>query len=220
MGFGMRRTALASGTALLLCLGTVGTAIADEELPSPAAGDLEQAVTTDDVAVQDGDDINDRPGWEDGDATGVVSPHYCDGPQTWIEITSKKNYHVPAWWNGTKYKDGPGGTMMVSVTKGGTVSMEISVGAEAEAGVVLAKAKTSINVKVAGSVTVTTGHNYTHNIATHKYGHLQYGSWGYKISWKKWRRRGDGCGSPTLVKSGTATLPTSETGWKYWETSS
>ncbi|AVH56478.1 MULTISPECIES: hypothetical protein [Streptomyces] len=91
MGFGMRRTALASGTALLLCLGTVGTAIADEELPSPAAGDLEQAVTTDDVAVQDGDDINDRPGWEDGEATGVVSPHYCDGPQTWIEITSKKN---------------------------------------------------------------------------------------------------------------------------------
>ncbi|MFJ3643926.1 hypothetical protein ACIPRD_29875 [Streptomyces sp. NPDC090108] len=59
----MRRTALASGTALLLCLGTTGTAVADEELPSPAAGDLEQAVTTDDVAAQDGGDINDRPGW-------------------------------------------------------------------------------------------------------------------------------------------------------------
>ncbi|MET7601044.1 hypothetical protein [Streptomyces avermitilis] len=220
MTLGMRRTAIASGTALLLCLGTVDTAIADEEPPTSSASDTEQPVATDDVADQDGVDINDRADWEDGEATSVVNPHYCDGPQTWIEITSKKNYHVPSWWNGTKYKDGPGGKMKVSVSKSGTIGMEITAGAEAEAGAVLAKAKTSISVKVAGSVTITTGHTYTRNIANHKYGHLQYGSWGYKVSWKKLRRRGDGCGSPTLVKSGTATLPTKETGWKYWETSS
>jgi hypothetical protein len=110
--------------------------------------------------------------------------------------------------------------MTVSVTKGGTLGMEISAGAESEASAVLAKAKVSVSAKVIGSVTITTGHTYTHEISSHKYGHLQYGSWGYKISWKKLRRKGDGCGSPTLVKSGTATLPTKETGWKYKETSS
>ncbi|GAA3130844.1 hypothetical protein GCM10010521_16120 [Streptomyces rameus] len=56
--------------------------------------------------------------------------------------------------------------------------------------------------------------------ARDKYGHLQYGSWGYKVPWEKYRRRGDGCNGGTLVDSGTATLPTKETGWRYWETSS
>ncbi|MEV6810479.1 hypothetical protein [Streptomyces sp. NPDC051129] len=220
MSLGIRRTAIVSGTALLLCLGTVGTALADEELPSPGAIDTEQPVSTGDEAAQDDVDINDRADWEDGEVTSVVNPQYCDGPQTWIEITSKKNSHVSAWWNGTSYKDGPGGSMKVSVTKGGTVGMEITAGAEAEAGAVLARAKASISVKVTGSVTITTGHEYTHKVASQKYGHLQYGSWGYKVSWTKWRRKGDGCGSPTFVKSGTATIPTKETGWKYWETSS
>ncbi|MFI9424788.1 hypothetical protein ACIG54_14645 [Streptomyces achromogenes] len=196
MNRGMRRTAMASGTALLLCLGTVGTAIADEELPAPAADASERPVSTDDIATQGEIDINDRTGWENGEVTSVVTPQYCDGPQTWIEITSKKNYHVPSWWNDTSYKDGPGGSMTVSVTKAGTVGMEISAGAEAEAD------------------------TYSHIMSSRKYGHLQYGSWGHKVSWKKWRRRGSGCGSPTLVTSGTATLPTKETGWKYWETSS
>jgi hypothetical protein len=220
MSPGIRRTAIASGTALLLCLGTVGTAVADEEVPAPAASDSEQPVATDDEAAQEDTDINDRADWEDGESTTVVNPQYCVGPQTWIEITSKKSYHVPSWWNGTSYKDGPGGSMTVSVTKGGTLGMEISAGAESEASAVLAKAKVSVSAKVIGSVTITTGHTYTHEISSHKYGHLQYGSWGYKISWKKLRRKGDGCGSPTLVKSGTATLPTKETGWKYKETSS
>lgn len=41
MSLGIRRTAIASGTALLLCLGTVGTAVADEEVPTPSASDSE-----------------------------------------------------------------------------------------------------------------------------------------------------------------------------------
>ncbi|MFF4398418.1 hypothetical protein [Streptomyces sp. NPDC001480] len=94
MTLGMRRTAIASGAALLLCLGTMGTAIADEELPTSSASDTEQPVATDDVADQDGADINDRADWEDGEATSVVNPHYCDGPQTWIEITSKKPWQL------------------------------------------------------------------------------------------------------------------------------
>lgn len=69
-----------------------------------------------------------------------------------------------------------------------------------------------------GSVSVTTGHTYTHEIKRNKYGHLQYCSWGYKVNWKRYRSVGNGCGAPHEIGHGTATLPTKETGWKYWET--
>ncbi|MFF4270333.1 hypothetical protein [Streptomyces sp. NPDC001536] len=68
-------------------------------------------------------------------------------------------------------------------------------------------------------MTVTTGHTYTHEIARNKYGHLQYGSWGYKTTWKKWRSNSGRSCDTVEIGHGTATFPTSETGWKYWETS-
>ncbi|KOG29422.1 hypothetical protein ADK37_37250 [Streptomyces resistomycificus] len=165
--------------------------------------------------------MNDRQGWEDEaeqsvDDRGVLR---CDGPSTWIKITSKKTYHVPSWWNGTKYKDGPGGKMTVEVTKNGTISGEITVGAEAELSGVIAKAKATVSTKIAASVGVTVGHRYSHDVTRNKYGHLQYGSWGYKVSWEKYRSSGSGCDG-VKVGSGKATLPTKETGWKYWETAS
>ncbi|WP_256640593.1 hypothetical protein [Streptomyces murinus] len=220
MGIGMRRAAITSSTALLLCFAAVGTATADQQPPIPGASDSEQAAATDSISADATTDINDRTGWDDDEATAVVQPQYCAGPQTWIDITSKTNYHIASWWNGTKYKDGPGGSMTASVTKSGTISAEVSGSTEVSASSVVVAAKASVSAKIGGSVSITTGHTYTHNIAKNKYGHLQYGSWGYKVSWAKYRRKGDGCHGATLVDSGTATLPTSETGWKYWETTS
>jgi hypothetical protein len=220
MGIGMRRTAIASGTGLLLCFGAIGTAAADQDVPESSASGPDQAAGADSIPAEGTVDINDRDDWEDGDATSVIRPQICDGPQTWIEITKKKNYHIPSWWNGTKYKDGPGGTMTVSVTRGGTITAEVTGTVSAEANLIVAAAKSSVSYKIGASVTITTGHTYSHNISRNKYGHLQYGSWGYKVSWEKYRRRGNGCSGGTLVDSGTATLPTKETGWKYSETSS
>lgn len=94
------------------------------------------------------------------------------------------------------------------------------MGGEAELKAVLAKAKASVSVTVTGSVSLTTGHTYQHNIKSGKYGHLQYGSWGYKVSWEKYRMKGNGCNGGTLIAKGTAKLPTKEVGWKYTETSS
>ncbi|MEU9157163.1 hypothetical protein AB0D59_43130 [Streptomyces sp. NPDC048417] len=212
MGMGSRRVLTGAATALLLGLSAVGTAAADD-VPSDNDDSVSAAETT---------DINDRQGWEDDadQPLSEIGPQACEHPSTWYSITSKKAYHVPSWWNGTKYKDGPGGTMKVSVTKGGTISLEISGSGEWSAGAILAKAKTTISVKVAGSVTITTGHEYSHEIPRNKYGHLQYGSWGYKITWKKYRSGGRSCDTRVELAHGNATLPTTETGWKYWETSS
>ncbi|MGW1759704.1 hypothetical protein [Streptomyces mirabilis] len=140
-------------------------------------------------------EINNRQGWEDE----------TDQPIS--------------WWNGTSFKDGPGGTMTVSVLKSGTISLEVSGTGEWSAGAILAKAKTTISVKVAGSVSVSTGHTYSQDVPRNKYGHMQYGSWGYKASWKRCRTSGNGC-FDVEIGHGTTTLPTNEVGWKWWVTSS
>ncbi|MFJ8946343.1 hypothetical protein ACIRG4_24455 [Streptomyces sp. NPDC102395] len=84
----------------------------------------------------------------------------------------------------------------------------------------LAKAKTTISAKIGGSAAVAVGHNCSHDISRNKYGHLQYGLWGYKVAWKRYRSAGGGSCGGVEIAHGSATLPTSETGWKYWETSS
>ncbi|MEW1723696.1 hypothetical protein [Streptomyces sp. NPDC093109] len=212
-----KKVVIASTASLLLCAGMTGSAVA-EVTPSERTEDAASSAS----AVTEDTDINDPADYVEGVETPVSerSPSRCDGPQTWISITSKSAYHVPAWWNGTKYKDGPGGTMSVSVTKSGTISAEMTVGAEAEMSGVIASAKVSVSGKIGASVGITTGHTYSHDIGKKKYGHLQYGSWGYKVSWTKYRTKGNGCGAGTVIASGKASLPTKEVGWKYWETSS
>ncbi|MGV9344436.1 hypothetical protein ACWDSD_06410 [Streptomyces spiralis] len=221
MGISSRRAVTGAATALLLCLMTAGTAAA-EEAPSDSTASDSAASDNTAISADQTTDINDRQDWEDtaDQPLDEKTPAMCDRPETWYTITSKTNYHVPSWWNGTKYKDGPGGAMSVSVTKSGTISGEVSGSGEWSAGAILAKAKTTISVKIAGSVSVTTGHTYSHNISRNKYGHLQYGSWGYKMTWKRWRSGSGSSCSTVEIGHGTAIYPTSETGWKYWETSS
>jgi hypothetical protein len=107
----------------------------------------------------------------------------------------------------------------VSVTKSGTIALEISGSAEWSAGALLAKAKATVSAKVTGSVTISTGHNYTHDISRNKYGHMQYGASGYVTTWKKWRSNSGHSCDTVEIGHGKATFPTSETGWKFWETS-
>ena len=104
---------------------------------------------------------------------------------------------------GTPFKDGPGGIMVVKVEVSGIV----------------AKAKVSINASIRTEFGVSVGHEYRRNVTSGKYGHLQYGSWGYSVKWAKYETSADRCGKK-LIKSGTAKLPTSEIGRHYWETSS
>ncbi|MFE7977630.1 hypothetical protein [Streptomyces shenzhenensis] len=210
MGIRSRHAAIGVATAFILISATAGHASADESTDS--------SITADETT-----DINDRQDWDEDTEVQLPDqdgPLVCDTPSTWYSITSKKPYHVPSGWNGTKFKDGPGGTMTVSVTKSGTISAEVGGTGDFTASGIIAKAKVTVSSKIGGSVTITTGHQYAHKIANNKYGHLQYGSWGYKVSWKRYRSAGGkNCGG-VKIGQGTATLPTSETGWKYWETSS
>ncbi|MFJ8662275.1 hypothetical protein [Streptomyces sp. NPDC093795] len=151
---------------------------------------------------------------------GETGSQACDNPRrTWIEITSKTGIHMPAQWRGTSFKDGPGGIMVVKVENSGTIKREVSAGGEVEVSGIVAKAKVSVSASIGTEVGVSVGHEYRRNVANGKYGHLQYGSWGYSVKWAKYETSADRCGKK-LIKSGTAKLPSSEIGWRYWETSS
>lgn len=199
--------------ALALLGGLAAPAQAAEDDPTsqpPAVEAVEAAAPEDDSLAQ-------LPETSTNSESGAQR---CDNPRrTWFEIPSKTGIHMPAKFGGTSFKDGPGGTMVVRVERSGKVLREVSVGGEVEVSGIVAKAKVSINAKIGTEAGVTVGHEFRRNVTSGKYGHLQYGSWGYSVKWAKYETSADGCGKK-LLKSGTAKLPTSEVGWNYWETSS
>ncbi|MEE1807054.1 hypothetical protein [Streptomyces sp. BE133] len=153
-------------------------------------------------------------------ADSDVGPTRCDNPvKQWVEVSGIKDYHVPSWWNGTNFKDGPGGSMRVSVEKAGKIGVEVSGSGGVSGNVIVAEVKAEYSVKVVVEVGVTVGHTYTHSIPAKKYGHMQYGSWGKKVNWAKYKTSSDRC-SKVKIGSGTAKLPTKATGWRYWTTNS
>lgn len=202
----------APAAALILAAMPGASAIAESPGPdsTPAA-----TLTVERVALEDA--LNELPeATEDVDS---AVPR-CDNPNTtWTNIDSKAPFHVPAKWNGATWRDGPGGTMLVRVEKAGKIMASITAGYEAEVDFVVAKAKTKVDGTIGAEFGISVGHQYSHEVTRNKYGHLQYGSWGYKTTWSKWGMTADRC-NKKLLKKGTAYLPTYSTGWRFWETAS
>lgn len=137
--------------------------------------------------------------------------------ETLYAITSNTSYHM----RGTGlpiFKDGPGGTMTGSVSAATSVSATMTVGASVELGNVIARAKVQVSASLTASVGITIGHSYTHTITAGKYGNMQYGSWGQQVNWTKYQDNAN-CTTTTLA-TGTARIPSTSVGWKYWETTS
>jgi hypothetical protein len=140
----------------------------------------------------------------------------CADQGTYYSIKSHTAYNVP-YIGVPTFKDGPGGSITVSRIYSGTAKASVTAGAEAEAGVVLAKAKASISITLGMEFTVSTQHSYTRKITKGKYGHVQYVSYGQKLTYTK-----------TVIDAKCATksysrwaiFPSTEEGWRYWETSS
>lgn len=108
--------------------------------------------------------------------------------------------------------------MTVSVQTATTIAASGTVTAGASISGIVAQAKVEVSGKISKSQTVTVGHTYSHAIPASLYGNMQYGSDGYNVGWSYYF---DGANCTTVrVSSGTAKLPTSTLGWKYWSTTS
>ncbi|MFI7422998.1 hypothetical protein [Nonomuraea sp. NPDC049684] len=141
----------------------------------------------------------------------------CD-PHTFFKIRSlsPRNFFIPR----TRYIDGPGGTITVTVTR------EYEVRAfretENEQQLVITTGDLVRNLRKMGVPhleerhMVFTGHEYSRTITKGMYGNMWYRVFGYRIGWAAWSVLGT-C-KQVEVGSGIANVPARVEGWRYWET--
>jgi len=141
----------------------------------------------------------------------------CQDMGTYYSITSSSAIRIP-FSNIPTFKNGPGGTLSVTKDYSGSASYQVTLGAESEVGVVLARAKVSVSASLTLTNSSSVSNNYSHTITNGKYGHAQYVSWGQKVNWKKYYISAT-C-TTTTKATGTIKFPSTSEGWYYWETTS
>ncbi|MEV1176161.1 hypothetical protein [Nonomuraea sp. NPDC049784] len=135
-------------------------------------------------------------------------------------MIAPRNFFLPR----TRFIDGPGGTMTVSVTR----EHEIRAFLETENERLWTFTEKFTTADVVRQLRlmglphleerhmVFIGHEYSREISKEKYGHLWYRVFGYRIGWSAWSQLGT-C-RDVEVASGIANVPARVEGWKYWET--
>jgi hypothetical protein len=148
--------------------------------------------------------------------------HHHDGrcsPHNFYKVhrLSPRNFFVPR----TRFIDGPGGEMTVSVTREHEVLAFLETEKERTTqwtdthDVVRSLRKMGLP-HLEERHMVFTGHEYTQSISKGKYGNMWYRVLGYRIGWSAWRVLGT-C-RHVEVDRGIANVPSRVEGWRYWET--
>ncbi|MEU4223027.1 hypothetical protein AB0F17_01925 [Nonomuraea sp. NPDC026600] len=149
---------------------------------------------------------------------------------TFIRVHSLRphNFFIPR----TRYTDGPGGEMTVSVhhefevlafveaDKNRFVSHRRSDDTAVRNVVTTDEIVRAVNLEVTPHLEkrhmIFTGHDYTQTISDGKYGNMWYRVFGYRVHWGQWARLHN-C-SEVRVGTGIASIPSRIEGWRYWET--
>lgn len=129
---------------------------------------------------------------------------------------SKTNIHIPS---GVHWKNGPGGTVSASreSTQSASMTVSMSVSVSYSAIVVEAEGTFGIDATVSGSRSETMGYSRTIS-SNSRYGHLQFGNWGYKMGLKKYYVN-SACDVTSSYVGTVTKMPSANTwGYRYWET--
>lgn len=154
------------------------------------------------------------PGVAFADSPEPAPLNVCDGGwKTDIYAQSKKHLG-----KGPIYKDGPGGTMVLTRVKSGSVATKITVGGGVSVSGIVAEAKAEVSRESVKEVSWETQHQYRRDISRNKYGNAQFGSWGHHVKWQKHYQLPN-C-KKTQISYGEADVANKTVGFKYWETSS
>ncbi|NBE94659.1 hypothetical protein FE391_12610 [Nonomuraea sp. KC401] len=157
-------------------------------------------------------DDDDKHKHKHRDHHGRCSPH------TFFRVKrlSPRNFFVPR----TRFIDGPGGSMTVSVTREHEVLAFLETERERTvdftAGDVVRSLRKMGLPHLEERHMVFTGHEYTREISKGKYGNMWYRVFGYRVGWSAWRVLGT-C-RHVEVGTGIANVPSRVEGWRYWET--
>ncbi|WP_336209361.1 hypothetical protein [Nonomuraea sp. LPB2021202275-12-8] len=139
-------------------------------------------------------------------------------PRTFYKIDqlSPRNFFLPR----TRYIDGPGGSMTVSVTREHEVlaflETESERTRERTAGDLVRSLRRMGLPHLEERHMVFSGHEYTREIRPGMYGNMWYRVFGYRIGWSAWSTLGT-C-RHIKVTTGIANVPSRVEGWRYWET--
>ncbi|WP_020546024.1 hypothetical protein [Nonomuraea coxensis] len=132
---------------------------------------------------------------------------------------SPRNFFLPR----TRFTDGPGGQMTVSVTREHEVLAFLETEKERvqttnpiEPGEVIRALRKNGIPHLEERHMVFAGHEYTREISPGMYGNLWYRVFGYRIGWSAWSVLST-C-REVEIASGIANVPARFEGWKYWET--
>jgi hypothetical protein len=105
-------------------------------------------------------------------------------------------------------------TVTFTAQETGTVGYSISIGAKAQAGVILASAETSLNINFSYSLSTTYGNAMTITVPPRYYAYGQYGVWRTYIKGRYYYLNSN-CSIGTDYGWVYARLPKSK-GWKTW----
>lgn len=139
-------------------------------------------------------------------------------PRTFFKINqlSPRNFFIPR----TRFIDGPGGSMTVSVTREHEVLAFLET--ENEWSKSITTGDLVRNLRRMGLPhleerhMVFTGHEYTQKISHGMYGNMWYRVYGYRVGWSAWAVLGT-C-RHVKITTGIANVPARVEGWRYWET--
>lgn len=121
------------------------------------------------------------------------------------------NYHYGV---GPVYRSGPGGSVRITTTHSYNIGVTYSYSGSISASAIL---QLALEIGRSDSVGYTQSQSYEYgqNITPGRYGNLQYGNWASEIRIVKERVVAPCNYVP--VESGTAIVPTSKWGYRYWE---
>jgi hypothetical protein len=127
-----------------------------------------------------------------------------------------RNFFVPR----TKFIDGPGGEMTVSVVREHEVLAFLELDKTATRSVTIDDVVRELSKSVTPHLElrhmVFTGHEYTQSISKGMYGNMWYRVFGYRVGWTQFAQLRD-C-RIFQVSTGIANVPSRVEGWRYWET--
>ncbi len=110
--------------------------------------------------------------------------------------------------------------MSASVSGSFTATLSVSLDASFSAGAILAQAETTFGIDASSSVSKTTSYTYSHKITAGKYGHVQYGNWGWTMKVRKYVIN-NSCAVTSDVTGTVSKMPSANVwGYRYWETAS
>lgn len=156
----------------------------------------------------------------------LSAPAHADGVGTqacvdmgWhYDAYSKQDLHIPS---GTHWKSGPGGTVSASKEYSQAASMSVSIGVSVSYSAIVAEAEASYGIDASTSSSRSETYTYSRNISSNsKYGHLQFGNWGWRMGVDKYYV--NSVCRVTSEYTGTVNkMPSANTwGYRYWETTS